>query len=325
MTLKANRRVQFDRYGDEDELYLAETAVPSPGPGQIVVRVLAAGINPGEISIRDGRLHDMFPATFPSGEGSDFAGRVEAVGAGVEGIAAGQEVLGWSDHRSSHADYVATEADHVVPKPFTLDWARAGSLFVAGATAYAAVGAVAPRPGDTVVVAAAAGGVGSLAAQLARRAGARVIGVAGADNSRWLESIGVEPVTYGDGLAERLGALAPRGIDAFVDAFGGGYVDLAVGLGVPPSRIDTIIDFPAAARQGAQRAGSAQGSSAAVLAHVAELVAWGEIILPLSAVYPLVQVADAYRELARRHTRGKIALATELDAVLRPPQSAQLA
>jgi NADPH:quinone reductase-like Zn-dependent oxidoreductase len=318
MTPEVNRRVQFDRYGDEDVLYLAESGVPAPGPGQVVVRVLAAGINPGEISIRDGRLHHMFPATFPSGEGSDFAGRVEAVGAGVDRFAPGEEVLGWTDHRSSHADYVATEADHVVPKPFALDWARAGSLFVAGATAYAAVGAVAPRPGETVVVTAAAGGVGSLAAQLARRAGARVIGVAGADSAGWLQSIGAEPVLYGDGLGERLRALAPGGIDAFVDAFGGGYVDLAVGLGVPPARIDTIIDFAAAARYGAQRAGSAQGSSAAVLAHMAGLVAWGEIIVPLTAVYPLPQVADAYRELARRHTRGKIALATEVHTVLRP-------
>jgi len=102
----------------------------------------------------------------------------------------------------------------------------------------------------------------------------------------------------------------------------GGYVDLAVRLGVPPSRIDTTIDFVAAARHGAQRAGSAQGSSAAVLARMADLVAWGEIVLPLTAVYPLAQVADAYRELARRHTRGKIALATELGTVVRPPPSA---
>jgi NADPH:quinone reductase-like Zn-dependent oxidoreductase len=316
-----NRRVQFDRYGDEGVLYVAETAVPTPGPGQVVVRVLVAGINPGEISIRDGRLDAVFPATFPSGEGSDFAGQVEAVGPGVDGFVPGQEVLGWSDSRSSHADYVASDADHVVPRPLALDWARAGSLFVAGVTAYAAVAAVAPRPGETVVVSAAAGGVGSLAAQLARRAGARVIGVASSANAGWLGSIGVEPVDYGDGLAGRLRAAAPRGIDAFVDAFGGGYVDLAVELGVAPGRIDTIIDFAAAARVGAHRAGSAQGSSAAVLARMAELVAWDEVVMPITAIYPLPQVADAYRELARRHARGKIALATEIGAVLRAPSS----
>jgi NADPH:quinone reductase-like Zn-dependent oxidoreductase len=183
-----------------------------------------------------------------------------------------------------------------------------GALFVAGTTAHAAVRAVGAGPGDTVVVAGAAGGVGSLAVQLARRAGAAVIGLASGSNHRWLADHGVTPVAYGDGVADRIRAAAPGGVDAFVDTFGDGYVDLALDLGVAPDRIDTVIDFAAAARTGAKAEGNAEGATAEVLGELAKLVATGDLEVPVAATYPLTEVRAAYRELMQRHTRGKIVL-----------------
>jgi NADPH:quinone reductase-like Zn-dependent oxidoreductase len=306
------RAVRFHTYGDLDVLRVDDVPRPEPADNQVLVQVVAAGINPGEIAIRTGALHERWPATFPSGEGSDLAGRVVTAGSSVTGFRLGDEVIGWSDARSSHADFVVVNADHLTPKPLALDWIRAGGLFVVGVTAYAAVRAVAPKPGETVAVGGAAGGVGSLTVQLAREAGARVVGIAGERNAGWLRSVGVTPVTYGDGLADRLRAAAPDGVDAFIDTYGQGYVDLAVELGVAPDRIDTIIDYPAAARHGAKTEGSSTASSADVLARMAELLAWGTIVMPIAAVYPLAGVREAYAELADRHTRGKIVLSMEL-------------
>jgi NADPH:quinone reductase len=302
------RAVRFEAYGGVGVLRVVEIARPAPAPAQVLVQVVAAGVNPGEIAIRTGALAERFPAAFPSGEGTDFAGRVVEVGDEVTAFTVGDEVLGWSDRRSAQADFVVSDVDHLIPKPSTLDWIRAGSLFVVGVTAFAAVRAVSIQPGDMVAVSSAAGGVGSLAVQLARRAGARVIGIAGPGNADWLRSVGTEPVAYGDGLADRLRAAAPDGISAFIDTHGDGYVDLAVDLGVPPARIDTIIDYEAIARLGVNGDGSAQASTADVLGQIADLVAWGDLLMPIAAVYPLAQVRDAYTELDRRHTRGKIVL-----------------
>jgi len=302
------RAVQLEQYGPVEVLHIAEVPPPVAGPDQVVVEVVAAGINPGEIAIREGRLHERWPATFPSGQGSDFAGRVVAVGEQVDSVEVGQAVIGFSLERSSQADYVAVPAAQVTAKPESVDWTVAGALYVVGATAYAAVGAVALKPGETVVVSGAAGGVGSIAVQLALRAGARVIGIASAANARWLTSLGVTPIEYGDGLLDRLRAAAPDGVDAFVDTFGDGYVELATELGVSPDRIDTIIDFAAAERVGARTEGSAAGSQAPILAELAELIAAGELRIPIAATYPLEEVQQAYTELAKRHTHGKIVL-----------------
>ncbi len=309
-----SRRVQLDHYGDVDVLQLVEVPRPAAGPGEVVVRVLAAGLNPGEISIRTGRLDAVFPTTFPSGQGTDFAGVVDSVGSGIDGFAVGDEVVGWSDSRAAHADFVVSEPTHLVPKPLALDWIRAGALFVVGVTAFAAVRAVEPQPGEVVVVSGGAGGVGGIAVQLARRAGARVIGIAGDGNADWLRSVGVEPVAYGEGLADRLRELAPEGIDAFVDTHGDGYVDLAIELGVDPARVDTIIDFAAVDRHHVKGEGSSQASDTEVLAAIAEDVAWGRIVLPIAAVYPLEDIREAQTELADGHTRGKIVVSTLLPA-----------
>jgi NADPH:quinone reductase-like Zn-dependent oxidoreductase len=304
------KAVRFDHYGDIDVLEVREVDRPVPGSGEALVEVNAAGINPGEAKIRTGALHDMWPATFPSGQGSDLAGVVAAVGPGVQGFGVGDEVLGFSEKRSSHAEFVVVPAEQLTPKPPQLSWEVAGGLFVAGTTAYAAVRAVGLRAGDVVAVAGAAGGVGSIAVQLARRAGATVLGIAGPANDGWLSEHGVIGVNYGDDLAERLRAASPSGhVDAFLDLFGGGYVELAVNeLGVAPERIDTIIDFPAVAKFGVQAAGNGDAASAAVLAELAALVAAGDLEVPIAGVFALNDVQNAYRTLEQQHTRGKLVL-----------------
>ena len=300
--------VQFDEYGDIDVLQVRQVARPEPGRGEVLVRVRAAGINPGENAIRLGVFHDRWPATFPSGQGSDLAGIVEEVGPEVPTWSVGDEVIGWVDTRASHAELVAVPAEHLVRRDPEVPWEVAGALFVAGATAHATVQAVAAGPGDTVVVAGAAGGVGSLSAQLARHAGATVIGLASEANHSWLAGHGVTPVTYGDGVADRIRAAAPAGVDAFIDTFGGGYIDLALELGVAKDRVDTIIDFAGAERTGVKAEGMAASSTAEVLGGLAKLVAAGDLEVPIAASYPLAEVRAAYRELMLRRTRGKIVL-----------------
>jgi NADPH2:quinone reductase len=303
-----SRAVQFDRFGGPEVLRIVDVPMPQPGAGEVVVAVQAAGINPGESYIREGRLEAVFPTAFPSGEGSDLAGVVSAVGEGVSGLSTGDEVLGWSARRSSHADYVAVPAHQLTPKPAALSWEAAGALYVVGVTAYAAVRAVGAGAGETAVVSAAAGGVGSVAAQLLRVRGAEVIGIASPANHDWLASVGVTPVAYGSGLLQRIQAAAPSGVDAFIDTFGPEYVKLAIGLGVAQDRIDTVIAFEAAKEFGVKAEGSADASSPEVLAEVADLVAAGRIEIPIAAAYPLARVGDAYAELQKRHTRGKIVL-----------------
>ena len=302
--------MRFDHYGDVDVLNVVEVERPVPGPGEALVRVKAAGINPGEASIRKGLLHDRFPASFPSGEGSDLAGVVEEVGPGVDSVTEGDEVIGWTDQRASHAEFVVAPAEHLVPRPAGVSWEAAGALFIAGVTAYAAVRAVGAGPGDTIVVSGAAGGVGSLAVQLARHAGAAtVIGLASSGNHQWLRDHGVTPVAYGSGVADRIREVARGRVDAFIDTFGGGYVKLAVEeLGIVPGRIDTIIDWAAARQYGVKTEGSTAGSSPEVLAELAALIDRGELEVPIAKVYGLEEVREAYRELERRHTRGKIVL-----------------
>jgi len=300
--------VRFDRYGGRDVLYIADVPVPAPGPRQVLVRVLAAGINPGEASIRSGAMASQFPAAFPSGQGSDFAGVVSAVGSGAGEVAAGDEVLGWSWDRASHAEYVLIPAEQVVPKPAELSWEAAGSLYVAGVTAFAAAKAVGPSERDVVAVSAAAGGVGSLVVQLLRLTGASVLAIASPANHAWLAGHGATPVAYGPDLRRDLAAAAPSGIDAFIDLFGPEYVDLAVELGVRPERINTIASFAKAAEIRAKTEGSMAGTSPEVLAYLASLIASGRIELPIAATFPLSEVRHAFELVEQRHTHGKVVL-----------------
>jgi len=302
------KAVRLEQYGGIEVLQVVEVDRPNPGTGQVLVRVKAAGINPGEASIRKGLFAERWPATFPSGQGTDLAGIVAEVGPGVAKVAVGDEVIGFTNNRASQAEFALVESGNLVPRPPNVSWEQAGALFVAGTTAYAAVRSVALSAGDTVVVSGAAGGVGSIAVQLARNAGAKVIGLASYANTKWLTDHGVIPVTYGDGVEGRIRAASGGKIDAFVDTFGGGYVELAVKLGVAPNRINTIIDFAAAAKYGVKTEGSHEAANREVLGELAGLLAAGRLEIPIAKVYPLAEVRDAYRDLELRHTRGKIVL-----------------
>jgi NADPH:quinone reductase-like Zn-dependent oxidoreductase len=302
------KAVRFERYGDVDVLDVVDVPRPVPGPGQVVVRVRAAGINPGEAAIRRGLLHERWPATFPSGQGSDLAGVVDEVAEGVTDVAVGDEVIGFTHDRASQAELVAVDADHLVPRPPGVPWEVAGALFVVGATAYAATEAVAPGPDDTLVVSGAAGGVGTIAVQLARLAGATVLGLASPAHHDWLRDHGTLPVDYSDGVDQRIRDASGGRVDAFIDTFGGGYVDLAISHGVVPERIDTIVDWAAAGRYGVKTDGNMVGARPEVLAELAGLIEAGRLEVPIAGTYPLAEVREAYRELERRHTLGKIVL-----------------
>jgi NADPH:quinone reductase-like Zn-dependent oxidoreductase len=301
--------VRFDRYGDVDVLDVRTVPRPAPGPDEVLVQVRAAGINPGESKIRVGMFEDRWPATFPSGQGSDFAGVIAEIGAEVRGFALGDEVFGFVDTRSSQAEFVAAPAAQIAGKPPGLAWKVAGALGVVGRTAAAAVRAIGASAGEVVAVSAAAGGVGTLTVQLLVRAGVTVLAIAGPSNDPWLSAHGAVPVNHGPDLARRLKAASPTGrIDAFLDLFGPPYVELAVQeLGIAPARVDTIIDFAGAARFGVKAEGSAH-AGIAELSEIAALIDQGALELPIAKTYPLAKVRDAFRDLDGGHTRGKIVL-----------------
>ena len=302
-----SKAVRFDHYGSVDVLNVVEVEKPGPSLGRILVRVVMAGTNPGEILIRKGQLEQKYPTTFPCGEGTDFAGIVAELGAGVTSPAIGTAVMGWSNERSSQAEFVSVPAEQVIVKPESLSWEVAGALFIVASTAKGAVAAVAPQRGETILVSGAAGGVGSLVTQLVLR-GAKVVGTAGASRHDWLRSLGAIPVSYDNDLQVSLSRVAPDGFDAVIDTVGHRYVDLAIKLGVAPNRINTIIDFEAAARHHTHTDGSAKAESSTVLAEIANLVATGELQVPIAAVYDLKDVRQAYTQLEQGHTGGKIVL-----------------
>lgn len=303
------RAVQFDAYGGIDVLRVGDVPDPEPGPGEALVRVRAAGTNPDDVPIREGVLAELFPRPFPAGQGSDLAGVIEAVGPGVTRMSIGAHVLGFSHRHDAQAELVAVPVHHLVRKPASLTWEVAGALPLVGVTAWAAVHAVQLRPHETVVVSAAAGGVGSLVVQLAHRAGARVIGIAGRHHHAWLREHDVTPVEHHGDIAEAVRRAAAGPVHALIDCFGHGYVRMAVeDLGIEPGRIDTVVDMVAAHRFGAMNRGQASAAQAHVLDELVHLLSAGELEVPIAAALPADDVRTAYRVLEEHHTHGKIVL-----------------
>ncbi len=294
------RAVRYDPNGGIENITIAELPDPEAAPGHAVVRVRATGINPGALAALQGA---------PFTPARDLAGEVVAVGEGVAGLAVGDAVLGWSQDWLAHAQLVAVPAEQLIPKPTGLAWDVAGVLHVTAMAGLAGVQAVAPMAGEVVVVSGASGGVGLVSAQLARHVGATVIGLAGPDSAGWLRDRGITPVAYGDGQEGRIRAAADGArIAAFIDAVGGGYVALALALGVPNERINTVVDFQAAREHGVTTRGTREAGGMSSLRELAALAAAGTLEIPIAAAYPLDQVREAYRRVAARTTRGKIVL-----------------
>ncbi len=300
------RQVQFSTTGGPEILEVVEVPVPQPGPGEIRVRVEAAGINPVDSKIfSGGPAATSYALTLPSVNGSDFAGTVDAVGEGVS-LHVGDEVFGGLRFRAQ-ADYLVIDADAVGIRPRGLSVEQAGGLDIAGRTALASIAAVNVSAGDVVFISAAAGGVGVLACQLAVRAGATVIGTAGLANHDFLRSIGVIPVAYGDGMVDRLRDAAPGPFTVALDNNGRASIDAALALGIAPERINTIADRSAVAEYGISAVGGADASNTQ-RQELAELIAAGEVLLPIDSTYPLERVREAYEHAMAGHLRGKVVL-----------------
>jgi NADPH2:quinone reductase len=292
------KAVRYDRFTGIDGIYLADLPEPVPGPGEVVVRVEAGALNPGALPALHGSSYTP---------GRDLAGEVVAVGADVHSFTVGHAVLGWLQSWDAHAQLVAIPEAQLVSRPQALSWNVAGSLYTTPMAGLGAIRAVEPRPGETIVISGASGGVGFTAAQLALRAGATVIGLTSAAHFDLLRHHGIEPVQYGDGEHERIRATAGR-VDAFIDAVGGGYIDFALNLGVPTDRIDTVVDYRGAREKGVKALGTTDAGGTSALADLAALAAAGDLPIPIAATYPLTAVRDAYQALADRKTHGRIVL-----------------
>jgi NADPH:quinone reductase-like Zn-dependent oxidoreductase len=299
------RAVQYSRRGGPEVLEVREIDEPHAGVGQVRVAVRAAALNFFDVKVRQ-NPEIMPKQTLPSGQGLEFAGVIDEVGADSAGLSVGDQVLGWANF-AAQADYVVVPATHVTAKPPAIDWATAAGIGLVGNTAMRTVAALGIRPGETVLVSAAAGGVGIIAAQLALRAGATVLGTASESNHAALRSLGIIPVAYGAGLVDRLRASAPQGIDAVLDNAGRQSVEAAIELGVSPSRINSIVYFEGAGQYGISTVGGG-GKTAEGLSELAALFASTELILPIAATFPLSEVRSAYEFFESRHLLGKVVL-----------------
>lgn len=298
--------IVFEEFGGPEVLHAARVEDPHPGPGQVRVKVRAAGVNPMDYKIRRGWMEEVFPTSLPAIPGVEFAGVVDATGEGVTGVAVGDEVLGWST-TGSYAEYALADAELVAPKPADLSWQDAAALTIASSTARRVLDELAVAEGDTLLLHGAAGAVGSAAVQLAAARGATVIGTASAANHDFLRVMGATPVEYGEGLVGRVRELAPQGVDAVFDAAGRGALPDSIELrGGTTDRIVTIADQDAA-KHGVAFSGGG-GRSKEQLAEHARLAADGALRVPVAQALPLGDAAEAQRLSEAGHVRGKLVL-----------------
>ncbi len=297
------KAVVIDEFGGPGVLHVADRELPEPGAGQVRVRVRAAGVNGIDGTIRSGAAQQMFPTQLPAVLGLEIAGTVDGVGPGVEGLAAGDDVLGFADG-GGYAEYAL--ATTVAPKPAELGWTEAAALPVAAETALRVLGLLEVTQGDTLLIHGAAGGVGTVAVQLAVARGAIVIGTASEANHDHLRELGATPVLYGEGLVDRVRAAAPDGVDAVFDAAGRGALPDSIGLRGGTSRIVTIAD-PAAFGLGIPFSGEAD-RDAGDLAEVARQAGDGRLRVTVAETYSLEEAPAAHEAVATGHGRGKVVL-----------------
>lgn len=303
------KAIAFTEFGTPDVLHTLDVDLPEPGAGQVRIAVRAAGVNPVDSKIRSGAMQQVFPTSFPHVPGVEASGVVEAVGPGVTGFAVGDEVFGQTV-TGSYAEQALAPADRLAPKPDSLDWAAAAALPVATETTYRALEPLALRPGETLLVHGAAGGVGTVAVQFAVARGVKVIGTASDANHERLRALGAVPVRYGDGLVERVRALAPDGVDAAFDLSGqpqalADSVELTGGS----ERVITVANAVAAKEAGIAFSGGGESDrSRPAFEEALALLAAGKLHLAVHRAYPLAEAADAQRESETGHATGKIVL-----------------
>jgi NADPH:quinone reductase-like Zn-dependent oxidoreductase len=299
------RAAAFSEFGGPEVLRTMELPTPSAGPGQVRVRVKAAGVQPYDCAVRGGWTPPGQTGDLPRIPGNEFAGVVDQVGDGVTGIDSGASVLGFGQ-LGAYAEYIVIPADQVTPKPPEMPWEVAGGFTAGGQTAHIALGELDFGPGDTVLIHAAAGSVGTFAVQLAVGRGATVIGTARVENHAYLDSLGATPVAYGDGLLDRVRTLAPGGVHAALDGAGGDALEVSLALVKDRSRILTLVEHGRAAELGITVTPNRR--SAARLAELAAMYARGELRFLVRRTYPLDRAADAHRESETGHGRGKIVI-----------------
>ncbi|MFC4912811.1 NADP-dependent oxidoreductase [Actinomadura gamaensis] len=302
------RVVGFSEPGGPDVLRILEVATPEAGPGEVRVRVKAAGVQPFDLAVREGWTPGYLdsPPPYPRVPGNEFAGVVDQVGDGVSGFAVGDEVMG-NSVLGSYSEFVVAPVANVTPKPARMPWEVAGAFPAAVMTPHIALEDLRVGEGDTLLVHAAAGGVGAVAVQLAEIAGATVIGTASEENHEYLRSLGAIPVRYGDGLADRVREVAPGGVDAAIDGAGGHALEVSLELVKDRDRILTLVEHARAEELGVRLTSAAKRSIARV-AEAARHYEDGRLDLALKGVHPWGRAADAHRQVATGHGRGKVVL-----------------
>jgi NADPH:quinone reductase-like Zn-dependent oxidoreductase len=297
------KAIQFSRFGGPEVLEVVELPDPHPGPGQVRVAVRAAAVNPIDWKVRSG----MMGGELPQQTGREAAGVIDEIGEGVSDVAVGDSVFGFAAGGGGAAE-LAILGDYA-PIPPSLDFAGAAGLPVAVETAVRTLEELGVGAGTRLLVNGAAGAVGRSAVQLARGRGARVIGTASPGNHEYLRSLGAEPTTYGDGLLERVRELAPDGVDAALDAAGGGALPALVELAGGPEHVITIADYAGAEQTGVRFTGG-PGTARAVhaLREIGPLIEAGRFTLPVAQTFPLEEIAEAHRLSETGHVGGKIVL-----------------
>lgn len=303
------RAIVFNEYGGPEVLRLIQQPLLAPAAGQLQVRVRAAGVQPFDTLLRAGKLQGQIPVQFPQQLGNEFAGVVEATGEGVTDFAPGDEVLGWAA-QNAYADALLVDEAQVVRKPAGLPWAVASVLSGSGQMAATALDELRVGPGDTLLIHAAAGGVGSFATQLARARGARVIGTASPRNHAYLQGLGAEAVAYGPGLTERVRALAPDGVSAALVAVATEEAFLTSQQLVPdPQRRVSTVFHPLSKSTGVRRIATQRSQEQ--LQALVNLHMQGQLKVRMAQVFPLAEAAEAHRLVQDGHAPGKVALSME--------------
>ncbi|WP_313432426.1 NADP-dependent oxidoreductase [Siminovitchia terrae] len=292
--------------GPPNVLQIMEFDNPHAGVGQVRVRVKAAGIQPFDLAVRSSNWAPPgLEVRYPQILGNEFAGIVDQVGDGVTDFTVGSEVLGWA-LLACYAEYVVVSVDQIVHKPQSMPWEEAGAITASGQTAHTALQELGVDKGDTILIHAAAGGVGTFAVQLAQALGATVIGTASERNHDYLRSLGAIPITYGDDLANRVRVLAPDGVNVAFDAAGEDALRASLELVENKDRIGTIVAFDLAEELGVRLIRSQR--SVDRLAKLVELYSQGKLQIHIRKAFPLHHAADAHREIEGGHGRGKVVL-----------------